>query len=289
MNLGRAKTILIYAFLGLNLFLCYHLFGAEARKPAWTAISASELRHVEEALEEKGYMLEAKIDRSIRRSAFLMVTPSREMERLLREHFRAAADPVPGPAGEMFFEGEGAVIKISHGGAIEVNFLPGIDLLESGVSAGERELAAAFERFLQDSEIVLRTACFDFMTQSGDSAVLHYVQTFEGRTIYSSYLKAALVNNTLVSLDIYWLDPGVPHQEREMEVIPVTEALLRLIEVLGPSPQSRRIIKADLGYYSREYDAEEWELPPVWRFVFDNGEACFINAFTGNLEPETSN
>lgn len=74
-----------------------------------------------------------------------------------------------------------------------------------------------------------------------------------------------------------------------MEVIPATEALLRMVEVLGPSTRPVRITKVDLGFYSCEYDAEKWEVPPVWRFLFENGESCFINAFTGNLEREISN
>ncbi|NLA26320.1 MAG: hypothetical protein GX878_02885, partial [Firmicutes bacterium] len=48
-------------------------------------------------------------------------------------------------------------------------------------------------------------------------------------------------------------------------------------------------VKAELGFYSRDYDAEEWEVPPVWRFLFEDGEISYINAFTGNLELETSN
>lgn len=65
MSLNRAKTILICAFLGLNLFLCYHLFGGEIRKLAPVAVSAGEMRDAERRLAEYGYVLEAKDRKSV--------------------------------------------------------------------------------------------------------------------------------------------------------------------------------------------------------------------------------
>lgn len=284
MNIGRAKTILIYAFLGLNLFLCYHLFFGDAQKSAWVAVSPGELRRVEKRMEESGYALETKIDCAVRKSSFLTVAPSLEMEQLLRKFFAAAAAPAAGPEATRLYTGEGATIAVYPGGAISIEFAPGREFLKEGALPEEKELASAFERYLESCGLTFPAARFDHMSQRDDRTILHYLQIHEGRPLYSGYLKAVLVNNTLLALDIYWLDPEDSHQEREMEVIPATEALLRLIEVLGPSRHIRRIIKADLGYYSLEYDAEEWEVPPVWRFLFDDGESYFINAFTGNPE-----
>lgn len=284
MNIGRAKTILIYAFLGLNIFLCYHLFIDDARKSAWVAVSPAELRRVEKQIGEYGYTLDAKVDCAVRKGSFLTVAPSREMELLLRRHFAAAAVQAAGSEEARIYAGEEAVIAVYPGGAIRVEFTPGKELLKEGVLPEEQELSSAFERYLQGEGPLFPAARFDHMSKWGDRIILHYLQIHEGRPLYSGYLKAHLGNNTLLALDAYWLDPESSHQGREMEVIPVTEALLKLIEVLGPSRQTRRIIKADLGYYSLEYDAEEWEVPPVWRFLFDDGESCFINAFTGNPE-----
>ncbi len=289
MNIGRAKTILIYAFLGLNLLLFYHLFGGELRRLAWVAVSPGDLRYVENRLGEYGYMLEAKVDRRIRKSTFLTVTPSRDVELLLRSHFQAAAATSMEPEGERLYEGEGVRIIIYPGGLTRIEYTPRVELLEETVPAEGKDLVSAFERFVRDKGPAFPAARFDFIRRSGGRTVLHYVQTFEGRPLYSGYLDAILEHNTLAALEIYWLEAETSFQEREMEGIPVTEALQRLIELLGPSPRTCRIIKADLGFYSRNFDAEEWEVPPVWRFLFENGDSYFINAFTGNLELETSN
>jgi hypothetical protein len=59
---------------------------------------------------------------------------------------------------------------------------------------------------------------------------------------------------------------------------------LRLIDAYKGGALETGIIDFSLGYYSQEYDAERWEIPPVWRIRLDNGEVYYINAFTGNLE-----
>jgi len=73
---------------------------------------------------------------------------------------------------------------------------------------------------------------------------------------------------------------------RETEVISPTEALTNLVKELGPSDEPRQIIQVNLGYFSGEYDAEKWEMPPVWRVVLDDEQYYYVNAFTGNLEQD---
>lgn len=289
MNLSRAKTLLICAFLGLNLLLCYHLFGGEIRKLTRVAVSAAELRQTVRQLEDYGYLLETKADRAVRKSAFLTVAPLWEVGEKLREEFTAAAAPESGPSGAIFYDGDEAKVKLYPAGLARVEFNSGQALPDEVSFSNDQELTSAFELFLQELGPAFSEARLDYLERYGEEAVLHYVQLFEDMPLYSGYLTAFLENNRLQALEIYWLVPDKPLQEKEMEVIPVTEALLKMAEYLGPSTQPRRIIKAELGFYSCEYDAEKWEVPPVWRFLFEDGESCFINAFTGNLEREISN
>ncbi len=69
-----------------------------------------------------------------------------------------------------------------------------------------------------------------------------------------------------------------------MEVISAAEAVCRVVREIGPSLQPRRIVQVSLGFYSQEYNAERWEVPPVWRIMLDRGETYYINALTGNRE-----
>lgn len=289
MNLSRAKTILIGAFLGLNLFLCYHLFGAEVQKLARVAVTARELRFVEEHISGNGYLLEAKVDRTVRKSSFLTVSPSSLMHEELRRHFTPAAALEAGPGEVRLYRGEKARLRIFPNGLARVDFTPEIPVPFGTAGAGDRELASAVQHYLQSSGMTISPVSLEYLERSGENLRLHYVQVISGAPLYGGYLNVFLEKGCISAIELYWLEPETRFQEREMEVIPATEALLRLVEVLGPSPHPRRIIRIDLGFYSCEYDAEKWEVPPVWHFLFDDGTGYFVNAFTGNLELETSN
>ncbi|NMD41948.1 MAG: hypothetical protein GYA86_01395 [Firmicutes bacterium] len=290
MNIGRAKTILIFAFLGLNLLLCYHLFGDSLRQSSRLKVTGKEWRHIEEQLAESGYILEAKLDGGTRKSSFLTVSPSAMLEQRARELYAAAAVPPESAGAPPLHEGGEALLRVFPGGLVRVTLTPGVSFAGGAAAAGEpAETAALLERYLLDRELAPAGICYDRLERTGEKTNFYYLQSYEGMLLFSGYLKAVVENNVLVEIEGYLLQPESSLQEREMEVITAARALSRLGELLGPGSPSRRIVKVDLGFYSREYDAERWEIPPVWRFLFDDGESCFINAFTGNLEPESSN
>jgi len=105
MNLSRAKTILIFAFLGLNLFLCFYLFGNALSEPLRMRVSRKQWREIEEQLERNGYTLAAQVDRSARKSAFLTVSPSKAPEKAIRERF--ALSPIPSTDSAVHFYSRG--------------------------------------------------------------------------------------------------------------------------------------------------------------------------------------
>mgnify|MGYP000854757995 CR=1 FL=1 len=289
MNLSRAKTILIFAFLGLNLFLCFYLYGNVLSEPLRMRVSRKQWREIEEQLERNGYILAAQVDRSARKSAFLTVSPSKAPEKAIRERFALSPTPSTDSAGALLFEGRQAKLKVFPEGLLRLEFTPGIALMEETAADEEAAPAPYVENFLREKGLAPDEFYYDHATTIDGKTVLHYLQSCEGAPLFSGYLKAIMENNTLIALELSLLEPKKPLQGQEMEVISSARALLRLIEIRGASSPPRQIVKADLGFYSRSYDADEWEMPPVWRFLFDSGESIFINAFTGNLEPETSN
>lgn len=289
MNLSRAKTILIYAFLGLNLFLCFYLFGDLLKKPLQMRISRKQWSQIEQQLEENGYLVAAKVDRAARKSAFLTVSPTDMLEESIKENFKMTAE-VPAGAGEaLYYCGERGRLKVLPEGSLELEFTPGKKLSPETDAADELNTASLVESYLMSNQLAPEGIRYDYTTSSGNKTFLHYRQTAQGVFLFGGYLIAVMENNTLIALESYLLEPESANQDGEMEIIPAARALLRLAEILGPSTSPRRIIRVDPGFYSRSYDAEKWEVPPVWRFMFDNGETLFINAFTGNLEPGTSN
>lgn len=83
-----------------------------------------------------------------------------------------------------------------------------------------------------------------------------------------------------------WFQPQGPVGEPRPGVPPQT-ALLRLaghLESMGEP--SGTITAVSLGYYTGLYEAESWEVPPVWRLDLADGRYFYVNALTGELETD---
>lgn len=285
MNLGRAKTIFIFAFLGLNLFLGYHLYRVEAFNLARVAVTVEELKKTEEQLNRQNYYISTAIDRTVRTSAFLTVSPEPDLQADILEQIAGPSAKFTETEQLLFYQGQGVEMIVHPGGLTEVVYEPGAFLAEGCSVMEERKLLLLVEKFLQQRGLKPEHAHFDFVDRgAGSRLTVHYYQSCHGTPLFAGYLKVVLEGDLVIAVELYWLELAVWPLEREMEVIPATDALLRLVEALGPSPLPRHIVKADLGFFSRDYNAEKWEVPPVWRFVTDGGDPYYVNAFTGNLE-----
>lgn len=69
--------------------------------------------------------------------------------------------------------------------------------------------------------------------------------------------------------------------------VPAQTALLRLaghLESIGAPGGT--ITGVTLGYYTGEYQADAWEVPPVWRLDLADRRFFYVNALTGELESD---
>lgn len=287
MNLGRAKSILIIAFICLNLFLGYHLFWPDFGRLTRVAVTAEQVRVTEAMLNQNNYFLETTLDRAIQTSDFIAVTPAsgiqiKIMERLIEEE-------------AIFYEQENAkvyrqaneVVVFGSSGLIQISYDPGVFLAEDSAKIEQRELRIKVEQFLNEKRFMPEGLAFDYIKKvEPDSMILHYYQVLDNVPIYTGQLKVTVKLDYIVEIEIYWLEPLERSPAREMEVISATEALTNLVKELGPSIEPRKVKQIDLGYFSGEFDAEKWEIPPVWRIVLDEQQFYYVNAFTGNLEQD---
>jgi regulatory protein YycI of two-component signal transduction system YycFG len=286
MNLGRAKIILIIAFAALNLFLGYHLFWPDFGRLTRVAVSAEELRLTEQLLAENNYQLEAPINRAVQTIDFLTVSQSLAVQRavLLRFLRQGARISQAEEANYYYIEGETAIIHAS--GLITIRYNPPILLGENLYSREQREIRNLVDSFLAANQLDLDGLNFDYLEKDDPSTiVVYYNQIIDGALVFAGQLKVTIVDDKIQSVDLYWLEPAERDPAREIRVISAAEALSNLVFELGPAAEQRMINKVELGYYSGDYDAEKWEIPPVWRILI-NGQHYYINAFTGNLEQE---
>lgn len=286
MNLGRAKLILIIAFAALNLFLGYHLFWPDFGRLTRVAVSAEELRLSEQMLAENNYKLEAPINRAVQTIDFLTVSQSLSVQRavLLRFLREGASISQAEEANYYYIEGETAVIHAS--GLIRILYNPPVLLGENLFNREPREIRNLVDAFLAAHQLNFDGLSFDYLEKDDPTTVVvYYNQIIDDAPVFAGQLKVKIVDDKIQSVDLYWLEPADRIMAREIRVISAAEALSNLVYELGPAAELQLISKVELGYYSGDYDAEKWEIPPVWRILI-NGQYYFINAFTGNLEQE---
>lgn len=287
MNLGRAKLILIIAFFGLNLFLGYQLFWPDFGRLTRVAVTTEELRIAEGMLNKNNYFLAASLDRSVQTIDFLAVSPSAEFQQLIRELYITEDALVNETEEAVIFSLPGELAVINSSGLIQFIYSPGVSLRSGFAELELREQRNTLEAFLNAEKIFPENAVFNQVeaTESGQN-IFHYYQVLDEMPVYAGQLRIFVKAELVEAVEIYWLDPVERVPARETEVISPTEALTNLVKELGPSIEPRQVVQVDLGYFSGEYDAEKWEMPPVWRVVLDDNQYYYVNAFTGNLEQD---
>lgn len=287
MNLGRAKTILIIAFIGLNAFLGYYLFWPDFGRLTEVAVTAEEAHIIEKLLNDNNYFLAVPLERANRTSNFISVSPGLDEQQKIRQRLINQDASVYEAEGSIYYNSENETAVFKPTGLTRITYEPGVFLVENTSELEELELKAILMQFLEEQKLVPDDIQFDYLEKKEEGRLIfHYYQVVEDMPIFSGQFKVVMQSDYIEEVEVYWLKPIDRIPARAMETISIAEALTNLVRTLGPSEESRQIVRIDLGYFSGEYDAEKWEIPPVWRIFLDNQQYYYINAFTGNLEQD---
>ncbi|MFO7951326.1 MAG: two-component system regulatory protein YycI [Bacillota bacterium] len=292
MNLGQAKNVLIIAFLGLNLFLGYQLFWPNFGRLTNVAVTAEELSAVEDTLNDNNYYLETSVDRGVKKSKFLKVSPHWGFQESVVEKFIDQGAEIVSAQDPVYYRLDDVVVLEHQSGLLQMIYNPGVPLdddLDDPKDLDDDDLHGLVEEFLIENELMPEGIRFDYVEKIDENAEKKEVifnQEFDDRPIFAGHFRVVVEKGTIKTVDMFWLKPIERIPEREMEVIPASDALHNLLNKLGPSTKEHKIKDIELGFYSGEYEAEKWEIPPVWRVSIDENEHYYINAFTGNPEQD---
>lgn len=299
MDLSRAKTVLIFTFLFLNIFLLYHILEEEAGNSDFFS-QEEHVTGLEEALEEADLVLDITLPRGGMRCAYLVVEPWRiEEEMLITELWNALEDeerPLPEVAknidsvqGETdsektIYQFGNYEVAVSEEGSLSFKRLsfPSTEeeyMETDNIEEDYMELAGEFIEQIS----FLQGFSHDFYQQREGQVIIYYAQEFEGFPLYTGYLQLFMSNGQIEAFHLYRLQPREFAQQTR-EIIPPSTALLRFLEAYSGGFAGAEILEFSLGYYSQKYDADRWEIPPAWRIRLSNDELYYINAFTGSLE-----
>ncbi|MDI3298787.1 MAG: two-component system regulatory protein YycI [Bacillota bacterium] len=299
MDWAKARLWLILLFAALDVYLLVQVRAEQAAWRSWAwvppgvANSASSGQAAVRQLAEAGVLLETDLPASAPSLPLWTVRAQpADGTTLARRLFGAdgwTAEPWPGsPGSYTYVDRKAPQVRLSvlREGPVDYQEPAG----SGGAPAPEaaRQLADAFLRRLgwpPGGELAYDG--LDPAPREGSGLVVHYVEMFQGRPLFGGYAAVEVRAGEVTHLEGVWLEvSGRGGSSRP--VMPAEEALLRLAADRGANPaQPLRVREVRLGYYSpfyRVYEANRWDVAPVWRVRLADGSVFYVNAYTGLLE-----
>lgn len=251
MDWSKAKTILIWAFLLLDLFLGYQVY--VSRNQHWFATETYQGYggELEEVLAERKIQLQTEIPQE---------TPT-------MNYLNAEYRPLDSIDSEKLANRQMYVEKSS----IIAELAPPIEIKQTDdPEENSRRLASAVKHM---AEYVP-----DSLFSSEQE--LWWWQTHEGVPLYTAPLRVSVQDGKAVRYQQTYLHVFSKGMGRQ--VISARTALRSLVEK-EYIQSGEKVEDISLGYYGHEYDAVIQVLAPVWRIVH-GGYIHYVNAFTGAVE-----
>jgi regulatory protein YycI of two-component signal transduction system YycFG len=278
-DLSRAKTILIVAFLTLNLFLGYRLWFSPQLLLSGQAMTHEEVDRARELLNGAGFELTAAIPRQIPRLSLLDVgREDRNEAEWAMKFFEESLTGRRDEKGNIVFTKGNSRVTVAANGHVSYqgSAIP--------LTAGSEDTRQMVEAFMRERNLWRDDLKHDVtLPRDGQGTVRHrFVQTYQGFPLFFCLAEAAVTDNRITELEIYRVVPR-GFSGKEIQVISALEAIEMFLEQ-KVSFSDQRIADISLGYFSADYDAQRWEIVPVWRIADSAGNAVYINAFTGEVE-----
>ncbi|MCR3920971.1 MAG: two-component system regulatory protein YycI [Firmicutes bacterium] len=276
MDLSRVKTVLIVAFLGLNIFLGYKLWLVPQTLRQASVLTREQMEQTAELLAEHGFELEVPLPKQIPRLALLHVSRQQLEDASWVYNFLGEQVPnVQYADGKTVYTVGAASLEVADNGHI---------VYKSGLqgTGGENSRALA-ERQLREWDLWQHNMKLDLAVPWGQNGYRYrFVQTYQSFPLFFSDVEVFLRDGVLQELH---LNQASAHGfgDKEVTVISAQTAIETFVRE-APALNKKSIIDISLGYYSLNYDAERWESAPVWRIATADGTSFYINAFTGEAE-----
>lgn len=278
MDWPKARTILLAAFLVVDVILAYAIWG-----PSFSFLGMGSPTYAQEVAEVRETLADLGVE--LPQSVTVPETP--DSMRFLRVEYLplTSADGGPVPLGIWRDPDSGALVY--HPGA---------------------QGSAARQTSLEDSTQVKETAR-DYLSQQGwlpadavvsayhggvgqGLATVEFVPTFEGVPVYSGYARVEVSTRGVEEVRLLRVEPVAYTDAQPKAVRPASEALLRLAGRLrAEGNQSPSIRAIHLGYYANRTPTgalpegvSGWDTVPVWRIELETGEVYYVNGFNGQWE-----
>lgn len=286
MNWSRAKNILILTFLALNIFLGYRLWMETYILFPSRVVTHQEIEEARKQLNVVNLDLEGTVPRQFFSMSFLTVTNRLWSGEVLASSLFPEQPPCRleniDEGSEKYIHEKGE-LTVSHTGIIKFTqkLAPAE---EAAQKLGETEAISLAEDFLQEHGLFPSDARLeDIYELHNNGYFIRYNQVYKNQLLFGGYLYVWVSPQGVKRFELYWLQPQ-GFNGRDIIIITAPDALLRLTEVISPPGERKTVKEINVGYFSESFDAQKWDMVPVWRIKISDFGIFFINAYTGELE-----
>lgn len=278
----RAITILIISFLMLNIVLVVNLW-FRGQPNHQFSLSASQKDQIIQSLRDKGVILEADIPNEGKSQPILEIgLPKLDENRILQNFFGKGNKPSLSrtPDGRKFSLGKEQLIITDNGFITYFNNDDRVIWPNLTKEQAEREALS----FMKTHKCMPENAVLNRVTYDDKSKgyLLEYVDYYDGFFIQNSYATVFVTPAGIKSYYQCWLEPLGYVGKRQSVISPLTAIMRVISEANAEYPIV--ITRIEQGYYSKLYDADRWQLAPVWKIQLGNEDTYYVNAYTGEME-----
>lgn len=287
MDWGRAKTILIWLFIILNLFLGLQLY---LREQQIVVLSSEQIDDVKALLERGNLFVEVEIPRSVKAEPSLAIElespdipkviqslQQKGYEKTKKNMYRNQQERVRlKNSVELLYTSPGALFQPSKFTAEEAQKSADNMLNFMGVSTRQYRLVGDLGKVLLDS---------------GEYQFLYH-RVFKGKTIYNNEIQVRVSPKGVTYVRIATMNPHL--YEERIGIRPATEALIQVFRSIQrgdvkksipgfSEDQPHYITALSFGYFVDQKNGQWVEgatgtALKVWRIVIDEKYVVYVNA-----------
>jgi len=243
---SKAKNILIIAFIITNIFLIYNIEKNLFDSGALSTLDEEHIQSVEKILKERGIYLQTEIPKKILKMPVLNVAYENWDKQKIKEMIQKS------PKGQ----------------------IKNLDAQKAYEEA---------EKFIRENGWLKKDTIYWDTRKEEQGYKVIFKQKYKNGFLEYSYMECVVTPSGITFFDKLWLKP-LSTGESKKEIIPATNALLKLMGRVEGMKKPVIIRDIALGYwfdpgYMGFENAESGTAVPAWRFVLENGETIFIDAY----------
>ncbi|MCT4618032.1 MAG: two-component system regulatory protein YycI [Marinisporobacter sp.] len=258
---GKAKNILIIAFIVTNVFLIYNIEKDLFMESASSMVKEENIQDIIDILKEKNIKVKAEVPRTVLELPLLNVEYEIYDEKKLDEKFYV----------------EDNYKKIKYEDYDQASYIEGLD---------EEKAFDEAEDFIKKYGFMRKDAIYWETKEDGEQYQVIFKQEYKGKFLEDSYMRLTVSASGVNKFERMWLKP-LGTDENKKEIIPATKALLKAMNDLE-TLQGEIIIKnVDLGYWfdptnislTNSENIKSGTAVPAWRILLADGQTLFISAY----------